>query len=234
MSEFVVLAAGKGTRMRPRSTSPKPLVDLHGKPLIEHTLDRLARCDPDRVVVVVGYRHERVESFLRDTDYGFPVVTAVNEDYERENGSSLHRAEPLVGESFVVAMADHIVDPAVYRRAASHSGLGLCTDVSPPVEDVAEATKVRVEDGRVVAIGKGLERWDAVDTGVFKLTPTVFDALDTLGSTGEVTMTDAVRVLIARGEPLESLDVSGRFWADVDTPADLDTVARRLGSHPAE
>lgn len=228
MTEFVLLAAGEGTRMRSHATGPKPLVELDGRPLLAHVLDRVARCDPTRVVVVVGYRHERVEAFLREADYGFPVVTAVNEAYGRENGSSLHRAEPLVGESFVLAMADHVVDPALYRRAAAHHGLGLCTDTSPPVEDPDEATKVRIEDGRVVAIGKGLERWDAVDTGVFKLTPAVFDALDAQEPTGEVTVTDAMTTLVDRGSDLESLDVSGHFWADVDTPADIERVARRL------
>lgn len=234
MTEFVLLAAGEGTRMRPHSALPKPLVDLDGRPLLAHVLDRVARCDPTRVVVVLGYRHEQVEAFLRDVDYEFPVITAVNETYERENGSSLHLAEPVVGHSFVVAMADHVVDPALYRRAAAHPGLGLCTDTSPPVEDPAEATKVQVEDGRVVAIGKDLERWDAVDTGVFKLTSTVFDALDAQGSTGEVTVTDAMTTLISWGNDLESLDVSEWFWADVDTPADLEAVERRLQTGPAE
>lgn len=231
MTRYVVLAAGEGSRMRERTSLPKPLVEVGDRALLGHVLDRIAETDVSAVTVVVGYQHERVEAFLDGTSYDFPVETVVNPDYERENGFSLQRAAATVDGPFVLAMADHIVDPEIYRRAGRHDGLGLCTDDSPPPgEDEDEATTVQVEDGRIVAIGKDLREWDAVDTGVFRLAPEIFEALEERTSSYEVTVTDGVRELIARGRDVETIDVAGCRWVDVDTPDDLRIAERVLAN----
>ena len=62
----VVLAAGEGTRMR--STRPKPLHLLCGRPMVLHVLDALAEIDVDRVVVVVGHAAERELQAARRLD----------------------------------------------------------------------------------------------------------------------------------------------------------------------
>ncbi len=69
---------------------------------------------------------------------------------------------------------------------------------------------------------------------MFKLTAAVFDALRAHESDREVTVTDAITTLIRWGNELEPLDVSGHFWADVDTPGDLEAVERALHTGPTE
>lgn len=215
--------------MREARSRPKPLVAVGDRPLLGHVLDRIAETDVSAVTVIVGYRYELVEGFLGGTNYDFPVETIVNPEYERENGFSLLQAAETVDGPFVLAMADHIVDPELYRRGGEHDGLGLCTDDAPPPgEDEAEATTVRVEDGRIVAIGKDLREWDAVDTGVFKLDPEMFEVLEGLTSDYEVTIADGVRELVARGRDVEPIDVAGHRWIDVDTPEDLEIAERVL------
>lgn len=235
MTEFVTLAAGLGTRMREATDEPKPLVEVADRPLLGHVLDRAAAVDPSGATVVVGYRHELVQAYLEEARdrYDFPIETAVNPAPARENGYSLLQAERVVDGPFVLAMSDHVVEPELYRRAAAHDGLGLCVDDSPPPgEGVDEATKVRIEDGSIAAIGKDLDDWDAVDTGVFSMTPAVFDALQARTDREEVTVTHGVRELLRRGRDVEPVDVSGCTWVDVDTPADLEITEELVADGP--
>ena len=227
MRDWVILAAGDGTRMG--SDRPKPLIMLNGQPLLGHVLMRLAEARPRRVIVVTGYKHELVERFLQAERFPFDLVTVVNREYWKENGYSLLRAAPLLQEPFLLAMADHIVDPEIYARAAAHEGLGLCVDTAPPSELVAEATKVAIADGWIIRLGKNLREWDGLDVGVFRLTPIIFNVLrELIASRGDATLTEAVNGLITRGERIAAIDVTGLFWFDIDTPEDLQRAASLL------
>lgn len=224
----VLLAAGYGTRLSERLFDlPKPLVPLFGKPLLAHVLDRVFSIQPTQVLVVTGHRSAEIERFLR----AFPVKTVRNREYWRENGLSLLCAQPFIRERFVLAMADHLVDPALYRAAASCDSLGLCIDRTPSlICQQNDATRVWVEKSSVQKIGKDLSKWNALDTGVLSLTPEVFDTLQELSTQERFTIAQAMCTLIARGHTIQALDVSKRFWADIDTPEDLHEVEALLRS----
>ena len=65
MQKAVVLAAGRGTRMKALTADrPKPMLEVAGKPLLEHILDRLAEADFREFLVVTGYRAEMIESYF--------------------------------------------------------------------------------------------------------------------------------------------------------------------------
>lgn len=211
-----------------RRALPKPLVPLAGKPLLEHVIERLKLVEPQRIIVVLGWGHQQIERFLKGLDFGIEIIPAFNPAPERENGYSLLQAKGLVGERFLVVMADHLADPAIYQAAAAHRGLGLCVDLSPPAYLVAEATKVLVEKGRIIKIGKDLEEWNGLDTGVFSLTPLAFRALQRLKDRPRLTITEMVLELIEMGEALEAIDVSGAPWIDIDTPEDLERAREYL------
>ena len=104
----------------------------------------------------------------------------------------------------------------------------LCIDYTPAHHhELAEATKVTVDSaGYIKNIGKDLVYWDALDTGVFLLTENFFRALQELVQCRgiDVTISDVTRFLVRRGHPFDTCDVSGCFWADVDTKEDLDMV----------
>ena len=104
----------------------------------------------------------------------------------------------------------------------------LCVDYTPACHhELAEATKVTVDStGCIKDIGKNLVYWDAIDTGVFLLTENFFQALHELFQRHgtEVTISDVTRFLVGRGHLFNTCDVSGYFWADVDTKEDLDMV----------
>lgn len=234
--DCVILAAGKGDRLRKDGISlPKPLISVMDKPLLKYVLDELEFIDTDRVIVVLGFKSEAIRRFLSKLDYPFQVIPIVNPDYERENGSSLLTCKEVFKkeDQFVLMMADHVADPTIYQKACKHKGLGLCIDSKAPKHftpsQIEEATKVKVKDGRVIKIGKDLSSWDGIDTGVFSLTPMIFEALNHLDSKHqELTLTAAVSTLIEWDIYFQAIDVSGLFWMDIDTVKDLTMAEQYL------
>lgn len=105
----MVLAAGLGKRMRPLTdTTPKPMVRLGGRPLLDHVLDRLAEAGITRAVVNVHYLADQIEQHLSGRTR--PHVTISDErDRVLDTGGGIKRALPLLGaEPFVVHNSDSV------------------------------------------------------------------------------------------------------------------------------
>jgi MurNAc alpha-1-phosphate uridylyltransferase len=101
----MVLAAGRGTRLRPvTDTMPKPLVELDGKSLLDHALDRLALAGVEEVVVNTYYKAEMVADRLAARDH--PRISLSRESELLETGGGVAHALPLLGEAFFVVNGD--------------------------------------------------------------------------------------------------------------------------------
>ncbi len=221
--QAVILAAGMGSRIRDLG-SPKPLVMLNGKPLIEHVMERLKLAGVDRFVVVTGYDRQVLEPALDEiaTRRGWIIATAYNPDWQKPNGVSLLSARKLLGPHFLLTMSDHIVDPALTRivldaaKTDVRPVLGVDYDLSNPLVDMEDVTRVQVEDGGVTRIGKLIETYNGFDTGVFVGTSELLNTLARLQESGSnPSLSDAVQ---AMPEPIMAVDVSGKMWIDVDDP----------------
>jgi choline kinase len=122
-------------------------------------------------------------------------------------------------------MGDHVFEPPVLQRmlrlnAGADESL-LAIDARPATaEQAAEATKVRREGSRIVAIGKDLIEYDALDTGVFVCSPLLFDALERSRTQGDTTLSGGIRQLAARGL-MHGVEIGDAAWCDIDTRADL-------------
>lgn len=231
----VILAAGDGDRLAPLTLDrPKPLVPVLGKPMIEYTLESFARAGVEDVTIVVGYLSHKLQKHVGDgRRFGLQVQFVYNPDYEKGNALSLYAAREAVGDSpFILAMSDHLVSQALVQRALERGGnaCSLCVDYKPLPLIVDEATKVLVDaEGRIRSIGKEISPWNGVDTGVFLLTPEVFEAIErVMDEKGDCELSDAMTWLINQGSGLIACDVTGSFWMDVDTLQDLKLAERLL------
>jgi N-acetyl-alpha-D-muramate 1-phosphate uridylyltransferase len=93
----MVMAAGLGTRMRPLTDhKPKPLVEVAGKPLIEHALDKLRLAKVSRAVVNVHYLPEQVETYLADNASDLDITLSDERALLMETGGGLVQALPLI------------------------------------------------------------------------------------------------------------------------------------------
>ena len=106
----MVLAAGLGTRMRPLTDDrPKALVDVGGRALIDHVLDRLAEAGVQRAVVNVHWFADRLEAHLKARGRGPEIVISDERAELLETGGGLKKARPLLGDDPVfVANIDSV------------------------------------------------------------------------------------------------------------------------------
>ncbi|HYE28008.1 MAG TPA: NTP transferase domain-containing protein [Allosphingosinicella sp.] len=225
--QCLIIAAGQGTRLRAVAPS-KPLAEIAGMPLIEHVVRGAAAGGASEFLVVTGYRAEPVETFLAGlaARSGLPVATVRNPDWQRPNGVSVLAAADRLQSEFVLLMADHLFDPSILSDliAAGRGGaeLTLAADygIDNPLLDLDDATKIEVgEGGRIRRIGKTLERYDAIDTGLFVAGAGLIDALRaSLAAGGTGSLSEGVQGLADAGRAFVR-DCGGRWWLDVDDEA---------------
>jgi NDP-sugar pyrophosphorylase family protein len=224
--QAIVLAAGDGGRLHPYTADrPKALLDLGGRPIIGHVLDALWEAGVDDAVIVVGYHGDKLrEALHRVAPPGMRVRLCENLAYLEGNARSLWEARGSVQGSFVLAMSDHLVEPALLRSLVDQADgrCRLAVDYAPPWDPRAlDATRADVQRGLVRDLGKSITPWNALDTGAFWCTPRVFDALGPSRRDGELA---DVFASLARGGDLDAVDVSGCRWIDIDTEDDLRTA----------
>lgn len=221
----VIIAAGYGSRLNAISGS-KPLAALEGVPLIEHVVRRLAMGGASAFVVVTGHRAAELEPFLAGLGQrlGLPIRCVRTDDWQRANGHSVLSAEPVAGDArFLLSMADHLFDPgivaALIANGLRESALCLAVDrrLDNPLIDPADATRVALDEDRIVRIGKGIERFDATDTGLFLVSPALYAALRDSIADGNGSLSGGVQKLADRGQAL-TMDIGDRWWIDVDDP----------------
>lgn len=179
-SHAMVLAAGKGLRMRPLTEhTPKPLIPVAGRPMLDRVFDRLDETDVPHRVVNLHWLGEQIAAHLAN----HPGVLLSHEDVLLETGGGVARALPLLGNrAFYVCNADIIwLDgprPALARLAeawdeARMDALLLLQPVERAFGYEGRGDFVRGEDGRLRR-RSGEERAPLVFTGVQILHPRLF------------------------------------------------------------
>jgi len=231
----LIIAAGKVSRLQPEGEI-KPLVPLLGIPLIERVIRSAAKAGIDDFYVVIGYQGEWVRAFLDGLagSLGVRITAIINEDWDKENGLSVLKARGHLQEPFLLLMADHLFDPAIVREltqtplAEGEIILAMDKHIGNPLVDMEDVTRVKLKNGKIQHIGKGLTDFDGFDTGIFLCAPAIFEALERCAEAhDDSTLSGAVRVLAAQ-DRAKVVDISGYFWIDVDDPAALKRAEEAL------
>jgi choline kinase len=224
----LILAAGLGTRLRGVSES-KPLTQVGGVPLIEHVIRRATAGGATRVLVVTGHEAERVEAFLAQLQFRLPVPVGWErvEDWTRPNGYSVLAGAAALKGDYLLTMSDHLFDPEIVtgllREQSGGVTLAVDRTLSGPLLDIDDATKVEVAaDGRIERIGKTLASYNAIDTGLFRATPALADAIRaSIAAGGSGSLSEGVQRLAEDGLA-STVDIGAARWIDVDSPAMLE------------
>ncbi len=234
--DALILAAGNGDRFVNNAAHCKLLEPVLGQPLILRTLETTRDAGITHLEVVVGYEAAALRSVIeRHAPAGATVHFTFNPEWQLENGVSVLAArERLHDRRFALLMGDHLFEAHVLKQlletAVGDNESLLAVDSRATASAAAwEATKVRRGgDSRIVAIGKDLAEYDALDTGVFVCAPAIFAALDASRGEGDTTLSGGVRRLAERGL-MRAVDIGGASWCDIDTLADLRTAEIMLG-----
>jgi MurNAc alpha-1-phosphate uridylyltransferase len=131
----MILAAGRGERMRPLTdATPKPLLRVGGKMLIEHHLEKLAAIGVDEVVINVSYLAEQFPAALGDgARWNLRIVYSDEGPEPLETGGGIRRALPLLGSApFIAVSADIVSDNDYARLPRELNGLARLVMVPNP------------------------------------------------------------------------------------------------------
>jgi dTDP-glucose pyrophosphorylase len=242
MTTAVVLAAGRGTRMGSlTAATPKPLLAVAGRALIEHVLSGLALAGVQRAIVVTGYRGEQIEAALGDGRRLGLDIAYRRQAHPDGTARAVLLAEPLVGSApFVLSWGDILVPPSFYSELVANFAARPCDALLAvnEVEDPWQGAAVYLDpSGRVTRLeekpprGSSTTHWN--NAGVMLLRSAIFDYARRIAPSprGEYELPQAVAAMVGDGRLVRGLAVRG-YWSDVGTPADLVEAERRIASQP--
>ncbi len=236
MTDAVILMAGSGSRLRAAGkVLPKPLVPIRGRPLICYTLAALQSVGVTTLHVVVGCESESLLTGLAPLiPEGMRLHPIENREWQKQNGISLLCAAPHLAGPFLLLMGDHLFEQRLlmaFVKKANPAQLNLAIDRKiESIFDLDDAMKVQTKRGRVVAIGKTLQEYDAIDTGIFVSPPEIFVYLARARQDFDCSLADGVRLMAADGK-VRALDIGKAWWQDVDDGgmlAEAENAAARL------
>jgi UDP-N-acetylglucosamine diphosphorylase / glucose-1-phosphate thymidylyltransferase / UDP-N-acetylgalactosamine diphosphorylase / glucosamine-1-phosphate N-acetyltransferase / galactosamine-1-phosphate N-acetyltransferase len=226
IDKAVLLAAGRGTRMRELTADlPKPMIKVRNKPILLHIIEGLQAAEIKNFLIIVGYHCEAVRNYFGDgTCFGLRINYAT-QAVQDGTGRVVNLARDFVGNSaFVLGYGDILVDPTNYQRIAD-----LPDDVEAYIsvtsgEDISKGGAVFVnEQMELVDLreksksGEPTSPW--YNAGVYTFRPSIFEFTARLepSARGEYELTDAIRDLALSGKKVKALELSGE-WADVRDP----------------
>lgn len=235
----LILAAGYGSRLEGTSAIAgfKPLIPILGVPLIFQTIDSLSKAGCDEILIVLGYGHKEVKNAILESYEGkIPLKFMYNEKYDLGNGVSVLSAKDYVGEVFVMTMADHVLGDSLMQIACDfepeEDSAALLVDYKiDTIFDMEDATKVLSKDGKIVSIGKQIEEFNCIDTGVFICTHGLIRSLEKYYARhGDASISNGVQYLADSGK-MFTIDIGDGFWQDVDTPETLEYIEGTLAKN---
>jgi dTDP-glucose pyrophosphorylase len=230
----VLLAAGRGTRMRDLTADlPKPMIEVRGKPVLQHIVEGLRGAGVREFLIIVGYRADAVRDhfgegarFNIDIQYATQVV-------QDGTGRVVNLARQFTESlPFVLSYGDILVDPRNYKSIVDlEDGMEAIISVKRN-EDVSQGGAVFVnKEMELVDLrekpkpGEKTSPW--YNAGLYAFRPSIFDFTAKLQPSprGEYELTDAIRDLAQSGKKVKALELTGE-WADVRDPEILAKLNR--------
>lgn len=226
ISKAVLLAAGRGTRMRELTNDlPKPMIEVRGKPVLQHIIEGLSEAGVGQFLLIVGYRAEVVREKFRDGRELGTQISYATQVVQDGTGKVVELARDFVGpEPFVLSYGDILIEPSNYSRL---------TTLRPEIEAVVSVKRNEdVSQGGAVFVNERFELTDLrekpkpgeptspwYNAGVYAFRPSIFTFTARLEPSprGEFELTDAVRALAQAGHKVQALELTGE-WADVRDP----------------
>ena len=241
----VILAAGKGTRMRELTNElPKPMLRVQGKPILEHIVTGILAAGVRDIFIVTGWRADVIENHFGDGKKWNARIAYGRQVIQDGTGKAPELAKAFVGDSpFLLTYGDILVPPETYPQMLKRFGEGGFSGVITVTrgEDVTKGglnffdeqfclkrlvekpSPEQVEQLRRDGwLKSGAPAW--YNAGIYIFRPSLFDFTARLQKSprGEYELTDAISALVAAGQKLAGLEIQGR-WVDVRDP---ETLAR--------
>ena len=228
----VIIAAGRGSRINSFGNS-KPLITVNDLSLIERALLNCKRNGIFEVLIVVGYNSQKIKEKLGNFEYkGIKISYVENEEWQKGYGISVLKTKPYLNEPFILMMSDHILDENILdlllKSEIKKDECILCIDRTFPSHiNMDDATKVWIKEDKIKKIGKNIENFNGIDTGIFMCQPSLFEIIEKSVKNGGESLSNAIQILADENRMLYC-DIGEKFWIDVDDAQDLKNAEQML------
>ena len=247
----VILAAGKGTRMKELTHAiPKPMLQVEGRPILEHIVTGIRAAGVKEIFIVTGYRAETIESYFGDGSKWGAQISYGRQKVQNGTGKAPEVAREFVGVSpFLLTYGDILVKPDTYAQMIHRFNEGYFSGVVTVTrgEDVTKGglnffdanfclsrlvekpSAAQIEELRATGwLKPGAPAW--YNAGIYIFKPSLFEFTAKLAKSprGEYELTDAIIALIATRHALAGLEIQGR-WVDVRDPEVLASLEKQTG-----
>src|SRR6266508_607437 len=245
----VILAAGKGTRMKELTNEvPKPMLRVQGKPILEQIVQGLLSAGIGEICIITGWRAEVIKSYFGDGSRSGAKIGYARQLVQDGTGKAPELARGFVGrDDFLLTYGDILVQPKTYQQMLGRFGQGdfsgLLTvtkgaDVTKGglnLFDEQFCLKRLIEKPSAEQLDQlRAEGWLKPDqpvfynAGIYIFLPTLFYFTSNLTKSprGEYELPDAINAMVAAGHRIVGLEIAGR-WVDVRDPGVLAELERQ-------
>jgi bifunctional UDP-N-acetylglucosamine pyrophosphorylase/glucosamine-1-phosphate N-acetyltransferase len=227
----VILAAGKGKRLMPITSSrPKPMIPLAGMPLLERNILGLKDAGIDEILLIVGYKEEIFKNYFGDGREMYNVkIEYVTQEEQLGTGHAVRYAKDFVkNEPFMLMYGDLLTEPLVFKeiidvfKKSKPQGVIALFEVKNPqeygvitlnpdgfVEDIIEKPSLELNLGNLI------------NAGIFIFEPLIFKAIESTRKSirGEYEFTDSMLILINQfNGKIAGYNLKNYFWSDIGLP----------------
>lgn len=235
INKVVVAAAGRGTRMLHLSQEkPKHLIEINGHPFLYYLLKNLKAAGFTEAIMVIGYKKEIMEKFLRAYDGEFKITIVNQFDLLGDKYGTICPIEcvkNLIGhdESFITVYGDNLYSVGDLKKFFIDDDFNYISGLKHPEP---QKYGVLIRDGEDY-LDKIIEKpttfvGNLINTGLYKFTPAIFKKLPLIAksSRGEFELTDAIN-LLAQEKRVKIREIED-FWLDFGKPEDVRTIGEFL------
>lgn len=230
----IIPVAGVGSRLRPHTyTVPKVLLNVGGKPIIGHIMDRVIENGFEEATIIIGYLGEKIKEYI--LKHYTIKVDFVEQEERLGLGHAIYLARHTISrDPILIILGDTVFDVDLKGLVASnHSVLGV-----KEVEDPRRFGVAEVENGSITRLVEKPEepksRLAVVGIYFIRKPQVLVDCLKDMikrnvRTKGEFQLTDALQMMIERGETMKPFNVDG--WYDCGKPETLLETNRHLLEH---
>mgnify|MGYP003695108349 CR=1 FL=1 len=236
----VILAAGKGTRMKDLTREiPKPMLEVEGRPILQHIVEGLVSAGVHEICIVTGWRAEAIETFFGDGEGHGARIVYVRQTVQDGTGKAPELAREFLGEDdFFLTYGDILVKPETYQTMRERFQGAKCDGLLTVTgsEDVTQGGIIFFDDAffleRLVEkpspeqikelqaegyLKPGETCW--YNAGIYIFRPSLFEFTARLEKSprGEYELTDAMSSMAGADLKIAGLKIEGR-WVDVRDP----------------
>ncbi len=224
--EALVLAAGDGKRMRPlTANTPKPLLFVGGKVILEHTICTLRDNGITKLHLLVGWKAKRVEEYFQDGSWLGVEIDYIEQDERLGTAHAIGMASNVINDDFICINGDVLLDDVILKSVlAKYEEKGSNIMTLAKVDDPSRfGVVVMDEAGKVTQVVEKPDKFiaDTINAGTYIFGTDIFEWIEKtpLSSRGEYEITTTLEMLIEQNRVFGV--VPDTDWLDIGHPWDL-------------